>query len=56
MSKGREKNDKNDRDLLKMSKNISLEKSFTLNPETCDEVSNLIIDYCEKIGAEKKTY
>ena len=37
-----------------MSKNISLEKSFTLNPETCDEISNLIIDYCEKIGAEKK--
>lgn len=45
---------KNTRKSPKMGKIISFEKSFALCPRACDEISDLIMDYCGKVGTERK--
>ena len=37
-----------------MKNSLILDKSFILCPEACDEISNLIMDYCGKVGTERK--
>ena len=37
-----------------MKNSLILDKSFILCPEACDEISQLIMDFCGKVGTERK--
>ncbi len=39
---------------MRLKKTVPFKKTYILNPETCDEISEQIFDYCEKLGVERK--